>query len=65
MRRVWCDRCNEEILMNSGYEIELPVIEKYLNDFNIPDKFEICKKCVITLKKVLKNECSIIVGEKS
>ncbi len=62
MKRIWCDRCEQEIIKKSPYNMDLPATHG--THFHINDNYEICRSCLEVVRKVLNNECSIIVGEK-
>lgn len=60
MKRTWCDRCKEEIIGAPIYGLSLPPVTQ----IPLRDEYELCKKCLDVTRQVLRNECTIIVGER-
>jgi len=61
LKREFCDRCSLE--QNYLHTITLPTLKPSM--WRGDDYYDLCKDCVEIIRKVLKKECSIIVGEVS
>ena len=61
MKKEFCDRCKHET--SWPHKIDLP--QEHLDSFGWGgnEYYDLCKDCVKIIRKVIKKECSIIVGE--